>query len=184
MPTRQSSCRLRAAFFAECVDMEARSYVGSLPLKPWLEQIDSIHSTESLFAVLGRMHAFGMPPMWTIVINTDAINPDAYQAEMMVSGLGLPSDSLYMLPPPGLNEVALGASNREGAQTAPPTADPQHRTPHLSPGTGVPWPHRVDARARGRHRPRRRAHRHRAGARPAPTPVTQPREPRAKTPEP
>ena len=77
---RNASTPKVAAFFSECVDMEARSYMGSLPLKPWLEQIESIHSTESLFAVVGRMHAFGMPPLWTIVINTDAVNPDAYQA--------------------------------------------------------------------------------------------------------
>ena len=122
---RNASTPKVAAFFSECVDMEARSYMGSLPLKPWLEQIESIHSTESLFAVVGRMHAFGMPPLWTIVINTDAVNPDAYQAELMVSGLGLPSDSLYMLPPPGLNQAyqahiasmleLAGATGRAGA---------------------------------------------------------------------
>ena len=57
-----------SVFFHECVDMARRNARQAVPLQPWLDEVDSVHDLESFHRVLGRMHAFLMHPLFTLLI--------------------------------------------------------------------------------------------------------------------
>ena len=100
-----------SVFFHECVDMARRNARQAVPLQPWLDEVDSVHDLESFHRVLGRMHAFLMHPLFTLLIDTNADDPDSYVAELQLSGLGLP-EQIYLAPEKGIVDEYEGYIRR------------------------------------------------------------------------
>ena len=100
-----------SVFFHECVDMARRNARQAVPLQPWLDEVDSVHDLESFHRVLGRMHAFLIHPLFTLLIDTNADDPDSYVAELQLSGLGLP-EQIYLAPEKGIVDEYEGYIRR------------------------------------------------------------------------
>lgn len=84
------------AFFAQCMDLEARTKAGVEPLAPWFKKIDKVKSTKSLMKVAGEMHAAGSGPYLSYGPSRDFKQPDMQIADLGQGGTGLPDRSFYL----------------------------------------------------------------------------------------
>merc|ERR1740117_2136581 len=94
-----------ADFFKECTNNVQRNEQQTSPLQPWLQLIDDATTIESIFFVLGRMHAFNMNPLFDIYTDVDEEDPDTYFSMLYPAGWGLDDPNLLLDPPPGVQEA-------------------------------------------------------------------------------
>ena len=94
-----------ADFFKECTNNVQRNEQQTVPLQPWLQLIDDATTIESIFFVLGRMHAFNMNPLFDIYTDVDEEDPDTYFSMLYPAGWGLDDPNLLLDPPDGVKEA-------------------------------------------------------------------------------
>ena len=92
-------------FFKECTNNVQRNEQQTVPLRPWLQMIDDATTIESIFFVLGRMHAFNMNPLFDIYTDVDEEDPDSYFTMLYPAGWGLDDPNLLLDPPDGVKEA-------------------------------------------------------------------------------
>ncbi|ALO14754.1 Neutral endopeptidase [Salinivirga cyanobacteriivorans] len=81
--------------FATGMDTAAIEKAGAEPLKPYIEQIESIASVEDMQALLAEYKTQGMGFLFGFYGSPDKINSDFQIPQLSQSGLGLPDRSYY-----------------------------------------------------------------------------------------
>ncbi|MCO8120956.1 peptidase M13 [Stieleria sp. TO1_6] len=78
------------------LDLETRNAAGLEPIKPLLDEIQSIDSQGSLAATLGTLRRAGVGAPIVPYVSVDARNSDAYTVYLTQSGLSLPDRDYYL----------------------------------------------------------------------------------------
>lgn len=86
--------------YASYMDRAARDAAGIAPLRPVLDRIAAIDSKAGLVAAFGNAAVDGTDAPFGLYVGTDRKNPDRYQVNLAVGGLGLPDRDYYLNPDP------------------------------------------------------------------------------------
>nr|WP_136249924.1 M13 family metallopeptidase [Ningiella ruwaisensis] len=87
---------LIANFYTAYMDVEAVNEKGITPIKPMLEDIQSIDDKTDLTRAFGNAWLTGTNTPIAGGLGFNRLNPDEYQVSIGVSGLGLPDRSYYL----------------------------------------------------------------------------------------
>jgi len=91
-----SPAQLTGDFYASCANVKAVDAAGLKPLQPLLAQIDSIHDSASLNAVITSMQALGISAPFAFYDSQDPHDPANVIADIAAAGLGLPDRDYYL----------------------------------------------------------------------------------------
>ena len=85
-------------YYASYMDRAARDAAGIAPLRPVLDRIAAIRSTDALVAAFGQADLDDTKAPVSLSVDLDRKNPDAYLVSLRVGGLGLPDRDYYLNP--------------------------------------------------------------------------------------
>jgi putative endopeptidase len=81
--------------FASFMDEKRIEQLGARPLKPLLDEVEAIGSTETFLATAGRLERRGTSGFFQLFVDNDPGNPEQYRVFFEQGGLGLPDESYY-----------------------------------------------------------------------------------------
>ena len=90
-----SNAQLIGDFYASCMDEAAIDRAGLTPVKPFLDQIDKIKTTDDLERVIAELHNAGLPAVFSFGIGADLKNSNVVIVNAFQSGLTLPNSDYY-----------------------------------------------------------------------------------------
>ncbi len=88
--------KLIADFYKAYMDTDSINEKGISPIKPMLEDIQSISNTTELTATFGNTWLTNTNTPLAFGMGSNRLKPDEYQVSVGVSGLGLPDRSYYL----------------------------------------------------------------------------------------
>ncbi len=94
-PQVDHETRLVGRFWAAGMDQEAIDARGAEPLRPWLDEIDSIRDREDLVRVFAELQLLGVPAAMGVDVDAGIEFPDTYLLFVTQGGLGLPERDYY-----------------------------------------------------------------------------------------
>lgn len=83
-------------FYASYMDKEGRDKAGIKPIQPILDRIAAIDSMEKLNAAFSHVDLDSSRAPVAVGVGLDRKNPDQYQVNVQVGGLGLPDKDYYL----------------------------------------------------------------------------------------
>jgi endothelin-converting enzyme/putative endopeptidase len=83
-------------FYASCSDEAESERIGTAPLRPIFDDIDTVRDPASLMAVVGRLHAIGIEALFSTAVDADFKDPQTAIAHWSQGGLGLPERGYYL----------------------------------------------------------------------------------------
>ena len=85
-------------FYATCMDSTASEAAGFEPIRPWLAEIDSMHSREGIIAEMVALRRRGVTAGFPYNPDPDPHEAGRYLAWLYQGGLGLPDRDYYTKP--------------------------------------------------------------------------------------
>jgi putative endopeptidase len=85
-------------FYASCMDEAKINALGITPVKPLLDEIDSIKAPSALQQTITKLHDLQVFAPFGITSTPDNHNPSQVIARVFASGLGLPDRDYYLKP--------------------------------------------------------------------------------------
>jgi len=82
--------------YASCMDTAAIDKLGIAPLRPELDRIAALKSTDELPALLGHLHSIGTNAFFLMYAQPDNANANMVIQNYMAAGLGLPERDYYL----------------------------------------------------------------------------------------
>ena len=83
-------------FYRMAMDEPAIQRLGASSLKPSLQRIDKIDSSNDLVVEIGRLRATGIDALFNLSVEQDEKQSDRYAARLDQGGLGLPDRDYYI----------------------------------------------------------------------------------------
>ena len=83
-------------FYASFMDEAAADAAGIAPLTPTLDAIKALDGKPAIAAKMGELLRIGMARPFTIFIDQDDKNPEAYAVKLRQRGLGMPDRDYYL----------------------------------------------------------------------------------------
>ena len=83
-------------FYRTAMDERARERQGITPLKKYFTIIDRIDSRRAFFRTLGELHAMGIYPFWTPVVDQDEKQSEAVVFHLWQAHLVMPDRDYYL----------------------------------------------------------------------------------------
>jgi endothelin-converting enzyme/putative endopeptidase len=83
-------------YYKTCMDTDAIEAKGLAPLKPWLDEIDAVHSTRDLPALVGKLQRNGIDVFFGYGEQQDFKDASKQIAFVDQAGLGLPERDYYL----------------------------------------------------------------------------------------
>jgi endothelin-converting enzyme/putative endopeptidase len=85
-------------FYGSCMDEARINALGIMPVKPYLDEIDSIKTGTALQQTLAKLHELQVFSPFGITSTPDNHNPGQVIAKVFAAGLGLPDRDYYLKP--------------------------------------------------------------------------------------
>jgi putative endopeptidase len=82
-------------FWATGMDSVTIDKQGVLPLKPYLAQINNIHTRTDLLTTLARFQTLGFQPLYSLYVGQDEKNSDRYIVHLYQGGIRMPDRDYY-----------------------------------------------------------------------------------------
>ncbi|WP_457097604.1 M13 family metallopeptidase [Lysobacter sp. P5_B9] len=83
-------------YYASYMDRAARDAAGIAPLRPTLDRINKLRTTDALVAAFGQADLDGSSAPLSLSVDLDRKDPDQYLVSLRVGGLGLPDRDYYL----------------------------------------------------------------------------------------
>ena len=90
-----SNEQLIGDFYATCMDEAGIEKAGITPIKPFLDKIDSIKSTEDVQRTIAYLHDNGVPAVFTFGVGPDLKESNAVLLNTSQGGISLPNRDYY-----------------------------------------------------------------------------------------
>lgn len=94
--TKGSAERMVSDLYRSGMDMDRRNKLGLSPLAPTLATIEVIKDQAGLQKVIAALHRMGVGAPWSIQIDQDLKNSEAYALYLSQDGLSLPDREYYL----------------------------------------------------------------------------------------
>ncbi|WP_120274079.1 M13 family metallopeptidase [Mangrovibacterium diazotrophicum] len=85
-----------ADYYAAGMDTASIEAAGLSPLKPFIDQIDALHSKEDMQKLLAEWQSWGLNPLFGIYADADQKNSAMKVAYLYQAGLGMPNRDYYL----------------------------------------------------------------------------------------
>lgn len=92
-------------YYLSFTDRATRDAAGIKPLQPVLDKIAAIDGKDKLVAAFGEAGIDGSSAPFGFYVGIDRKNPDRYQVNLGVGGLGLPDRDYYLNPDPRFAKI-------------------------------------------------------------------------------
>ena len=83
-------------FYGACMDEAAVERAGIEPLRPLLQEIESVRDLSGLLQAAGHLHVIGAEALFNEAVFADFKNPDISIAHYLQGGIGLPDRDYYL----------------------------------------------------------------------------------------
>lgn len=103
--TAGSTEQLIGNYYAACMNEEKINGEGIVPIKPLLEQIESVQDLAGLHKIIVSLHDIAVPVPFGLTGSSDNHNPSQVIAHIYASGLSLPDRDYYLRPEPRFKEA-------------------------------------------------------------------------------
>lgn len=97
--------QLTGDYYAACMNEEKINAEGLAPIKPLLEQIQSVQDLAGLHRIIVSLHDLAIPVPFGLTGSSDNHNPSQVIADIYASGLSLPERDYYLRPEPRFKEA-------------------------------------------------------------------------------
>jgi endothelin-converting enzyme/putative endopeptidase len=92
-------------YYGACMDEAGVESLGLEPVKPLLEEIESLADIAGVQRMIGRFHELDIPVPFGLAASPDSRDPTQVIADLYASGLGLPDRDYYVRAEPRLREA-------------------------------------------------------------------------------
>ena len=93
--TLDAEARKIAFLYASFMDQDAVEALGTAPIRPLLEAVDSLRDVRDLAAFIGEFEQIGGSGPFGLYVDVDAKNSERSLVNLVQGGLGLPDESYY-----------------------------------------------------------------------------------------